>query len=66
MDEIIASADDPDRDDAWWKKSDKPWQTLATCMEIAAAVRSPNPAEFVSRLPVHQVLQLNKLQHTMM
>ncbi len=39
----------------WWQESDEPWQTLACCKEIAAAVRSEDPTQFVSRFPVHQV-----------
>lgn len=35
--------------------ADEPWQALACCMEIATAVRSPDPALFVSHFPVHQV-----------
>lgn len=35
--------------------ADEPWQALACCMEIAAAVRSPDPTLFVSHFPVHQV-----------
>lgn len=36
-------------------KSDEPWQTLACCMEIAKAVRSSDPAKYISHFPVHQV-----------
>lgn len=36
-------------------ESDEPWQTLACCMEVAQAVRSPDPAAYISHLPVHQV-----------
>lgn len=35
--------------------AEEPWQTLACCMEVANAVRSPDPAAYVSHLPVHQV-----------
>lgn len=34
---------------------DEPWQTLACCMEIAKALRSPDPAAYISHFPVHQV-----------
>lgn len=47
----------------WWLKSDDPWQTLAACKELAAALRSPVPEEFESRLPVHQDGTCNGLQH---
>ena len=43
--------------------ADEPWQTLATCMEIMAAVRSPDPTQFVSHHPVHQDGSCNGLQH---
>lgn len=36
-------------------EADDPWQTLACCMEVARAVQSPDPAAYVSHLPVHQV-----------
>lgn len=38
-------------------EADEPWQALACCMEIANAVRSPDPTKFVSHFPVHQVLR---------
>lgn len=36
-------------------EADEPWQTLACCMEIARAVRAPDPTAYVSHFPVHQV-----------
>lgn len=47
----------------WWTKADDPWQCLATCMELRAALESPNPLEFESSLPVHQDGTCNGLQH---
>ena len=47
----------------WWKKSDDPWQTLACCKEIAKAMRSPDPALFISHFPIHQDGSCNGLQH---
>lgn len=47
----------------WWSQSDEPWQTLACCMEIANAVRSPNPSAYESCYPVHQDGSCNGLQH---
>lgn len=47
----------------WWLKADDPWQCLATCMELRAALDSPNPIEFESNLPVHQDGTCNGLQH---
>ena len=40
--------------------ADEPWQALGCCMEIANAVRSPDPAQYISYFPVHQVT----LSHT--
>lgn len=45
----------PPKGRKWWMESDEPWQTLACCMEVAQAVRSPDPAAYISHLPVHQV-----------
>lgn len=39
----------------WWAKSEEPWQTLACCMEIARAIRSPDHTKYVCHFPVHQV-----------
>ena len=47
----------------WWKTADDPWQTLATCMEIVDAMRSPDPAQYISHQPVHQDGSCNGLQH---
>lgn len=44
-------------------QSDEPWQTLACCMEVAAAVRSPDPRLHVCHFPVHQDGSCNGLQH---
>ncbi|KAL4707894.1 hypothetical protein ACJJTC_010329, partial [Scirpophaga incertulas] len=63
MDLILDSADRPLDGKGWWKKSEEPWQTLACCMEIANAVRSPNPEEYMCGFPVHQDGSCNGLQH---
>lgn len=63
LDDIIDSANDPVTGRQWWLKSDEPWQTLACCMEIADAIRSPDPAEFMSSFPIHQDGSCNGLQH---
>jgi DNA-dependent RNA polymerase len=46
-----------------WTEADSPWQLLAVCMDIAAALRSGDPATYCSRLPVHQDGSCNGLQH---
>ncbi|KAK7074998.1 hypothetical protein SK128_009855 [Halocaridina rubra] len=63
MDEVFDSADNPLSGNKWWTKSDEPWQTLAACKELASALRSGNPEEYVSQLPIHQDGSCNGLQH---
>ncbi|CAH2044038.1 unnamed protein product, partial [Iphiclides podalirius] len=63
LDKILDSADNPLDGEGWWKQSEEPWQTLACCMEIANAVRSPNPEEYECGFPVHQDGSCNGLQH---
>ena len=52
MEEIMDSADHPLDGRQWWKGGDEPWQTLVACMEITDAIRSGDPENFVSHLPV--------------
>ncbi|MPC14571.1 DNA-directed RNA polymerase, mitochondrial [Portunus trituberculatus] len=63
IEDILDSADYPLTGRRWWTKSDEPWQTLAACKELATALRSGNPEEYVSHLPVHQDGSCNGLQH---
>ncbi|XP_058961584.2 DNA-directed RNA polymerase, mitochondrial [Pocillopora verrucosa] len=63
MDDIVDSAENPLMGRGWWKTADDPWQTLATCMEIVDAMRSPDPAQYISHQPVHQDGSCNGLQH---
>ncbi|CAI9740619.1 DNA-directed RNA polymerase, mitochondrial [Octopus vulgaris] len=63
LEDILDSGDNPVEGSKWWQASDNPWQTLACCKEIAKAIRSPNPSEFISHLPVHQDGSCNGLQH---
>ncbi|XP_045656232.1 LOW QUALITY PROTEIN: DNA-directed RNA polymerase, mitochondrial [Ursus americanus] len=63
MDEILDSADRPMTGRKWWMEVDEPWQALACCMEIARAVRAPDPTAYVSHFPVHQDGSCNGLQH---
>ncbi|RWS16913.1 DNA-directed RNA polymerase-like protein [Dinothrombium tinctorium] len=60
---ILDSADNPLEGKKWWMDSEEPWQTLACCIEIAKASRSPNPEEYISYFPVHQDGSCNGLQH---
>ncbi|KAJ2685993.1 DNA-directed RNA polymerase [Coemansia sp. RSA 1285] len=71
--DILASADNPVPDSVinqdsnaprpWWLEAEYPWQTLAACVEYAAAIRSPNPEEYISHLHIHQDGTCNGLQH---
>ncbi|XP_059244398.1 DNA-directed RNA polymerase, mitochondrial isoform X1 [Mustela nigripes] len=63
MKDILDSADRPMTGRKWWMQVDEPWQALACCMEIARAVRAPDPAAYVSHFPVHQDGSCNGLQH---
>ncbi|KAI3368300.1 hypothetical protein L3Q82_008012 [Scortum barcoo] len=63
MEDILDSADNPLNGMKWWMNADEPWQALACCMEIANAVRSPDPTKFISHFPVHQDGSCNGLQH---
>lgn len=47
----------------FWLEAEEPWQALATCMELARALRSGRPEAYVSCLPVHQDGSCNGLQH---
>lgn len=47
----------------WWAQSEEPWQTLASCMEIAKAIKSGDPKSYVCHFPVHQDGSCNGLQH---
>nr|XP_056700351.1 DNA-directed RNA polymerase, mitochondrial [Euleptes europaea] len=63
MGDILDSADYPLTGKKWWMAADEPWQALACCMEIAMAMRAPDPAAYVSNFPVHQDGSCNGLQH---
>ncbi|KAF2353919.1 DNA-directed RNA polymerase phage-type [Trinorchestia longiramus] len=61
--EIFDSAERPLTGNRWWTTSDEPWQTLAACKELHAALHSPDPEAYLSRLPIHQDGSCNGLQH---
>ncbi len=63
IDEIIDSAEHPFNGRQWWQMSEAKWQTLACCIEIANAIKSKNPENFVSHFPIHQDGSCNGLQH---
>lgn len=63
MADVTDSATKPLEGNRWWLKAEDPWQCLATCFELHAAMTSPDPLAFQSRLPVHQDGSCNGLQH---
>jgi DNA-directed RNA polymerase len=63
LEHIFDSADNPLNGNRWWLQAEDPWQCLATCFELKAALSSPDPAAYVSHLPVHQDGTCNGLQH---
>ncbi|GJJ10389.1 hypothetical protein Clacol_004615 [Clathrus columnatus] len=63
LDDVYDSAEKPLSGRRWWMQADDPWQCLATCIELRAALESPDPHQFESTLPVHQDGTCNGLQH---
>ncbi|KAH9418838.1 hypothetical protein DERP_004164 [Dermatophagoides pteronyssinus] len=63
IDLIMDSADNPLTGKKWWMSSDEKWQTLACCIELTNALRSPDPYAYVSHMPIHQDGSCNGLQH---
>ncbi|KAF6804511.1 DNA-directed RNA mitochondrial polymerase [Colletotrichum musicola] len=60
---VFDSANKPLTGNKWWLKAEDPWQCLAVCFELKAALESPDPTKFVSHLPIHQDGTCNGLQH---
>ncbi|CAN0414773.1 unnamed protein product [Pylaiella littoralis] len=63
MDKVRDSALRPLDGECWWKGADSPWQCLAVCTDLTAALDSPDPTKYLSCLPVHQDGSCNGLQH---
>jgi len=63
LDNIYDSVRNPLDGRLWWSKADDPWQALATCFELVAALDSPDPTKYISHLPLHQDGTCNGLQH---
>ncbi|KAI0447576.1 DNA-directed RNA polymerase [Xylaria telfairii] len=61
--DIYDSVMNPLTGQRWWLKAEDPWQCLAACFELKAALDSPDPTQYVSHLPVHQDGTCNGLQH---
>ncbi|OAA66554.1 mitochondrial DNA-directed RNA polymerase [Niveomyces insectorum RCEF 264] len=63
LDNIRDAATNPLSGRRWWLQAEDPWQCLATCFELKAAMDLPDPTQYVSHLPVHQDGTCNGLQH---
>ena len=61
--EIHDSVNKPLDGNRWWLKAEDPWQCLAACNEVKAALDLPDPSRYVCHLPIHQDGTCNGLQH---
>lgn len=61
--DILDSANNPLTGKRWWLEAEDPWQCLASCFELKAALESPDPTKYVSHMPIHQDGTCNGLQH---
>ena len=63
MADVRDSVADPLHGRRWWVGAEEPFQALACCTEIIAAIDSGAPTEYLCSLPVHQDGSCNGLQH---
>ena len=63
LSEIYDSVNRPLEGNRWWLKAEDPWQCLAACNELKAALDLPDPARYVCQLAIHQDGTCNGLQH---
>ena len=63
LEDIYDSADNPLTGNRWWLQAEDPWQCLATCFELKAAMSCADPTTYISHLPIHQDGTCNGLQH---
>jgi DNA-dependent RNA polymerase/DNA-directed RNA polymerase N-terminal len=63
IDNVRASVNDPFGEGSWWMSLEDPFQGLATCYEIIAAIDSGDPTTYMCSLPVHMDGSCNGLQH---
>ncbi len=61
--EIYDSVNRPLDGNRWWLKAEDPWQCLAACNELKAALDLPDPTRYVCQLAIHQDGTCNGLQH---
>ncbi|RCI09492.1 hypothetical protein L249_3960 [Ophiocordyceps polyrhachis-furcata BCC 54312] len=63
MENIMESVANPLDGSRWWLLAEDPWQCLAACFELKAAMDLADPTKYVSHLPIHQDGTCNGLQH---
>jgi len=63
IDQIVESVENPLNGKRWWLTAEKPWQCLAASIELVNALKSKEPQNYISSLPVHQDGSCNGLQH---
>ncbi|EPS72513.1 hypothetical protein M569_02245, partial [Genlisea aurea] len=63
LEDIFDSADRPLEGQQWWLSAEDPFQCLATCINLSEALRSREPANTISHIPVHMDGSCNGLQH---
>lgn len=63
LDEIFESVNNPLDGERWWLKAEDPWQCLAACKELKAALDLPDPTRYICQLAIHQDGTCNGLQH---
>ena len=61
--EIYDSVNKPLDGNRWWLNAEDPWQCLAACNELKAALDLPDPTRYVCHLAIHQDGTCNGLQH---
>ena len=61
--EIYDSVKEPLKGKRWWLSAEDPWQCLAACNELKAALDLPDPTRYVCQLAIHQDGTCNGLQH---
>lgn len=63
VDDIRDAAENGIHGRRWWLSAEDPWQCLAACMDLKAALDLPDPTRHRSQLAVHQDGTCNGLQH---
>ena len=61
--DIIDSATTGIHGKRWWLGAEDPWQCLAACVDLKAALDLPDPTRYRSQLAIHQDGTCNGLQH---